>query len=169
MKRELENLVDGFAAGAITRRELIAKLLLLSVAPVVAAGAAAQKAPERIEVAGLDHLALRVSDLARSKRFYMENLSMTVRSESSEGVFLHAGRDWIALFDEKALTSSIPRRSGPGVDHFSFRPSSHHTFEATMAALRARNLNPVSPGDTRRIYFRDPDGIVVQLSPGEMS
>jgi len=169
MQCELESLVSRFEKGAITRRELIARLPALCVVPAAAIALAAPQKQEHIGVAGLDHLASRVTDLARSKRFYMEHLNFAVRSESKDGVFLEAGQNWIALFNESALTTGIPRESRPGVDHFAFRSTSPGGFDATMAALRARNLNPVSPGNTRRIYFRDPDGIVVQLSYEAMS
>lgn len=169
MQNRVEDLVDRYETGSLTRRELIAGLLALSASPGTAIGAPVPQNAERIGVAGLDHIALRVSDLARSKRFYLDHLGVSILSESENNVMLRAGRSWIALFNDMAVTSGIARPPGPGMDHFAFSTSARHSFDALMATLRARNLNPVSPGATRRIYFRDPDGIVVQLSTDGMS
>ena len=38
----------------------------------------------RLKTAGIDHTVLHVKDLARSKKFYMEVLGMTVNHESAQ-------------------------------------------------------------------------------------
>ncbi len=160
MRAVIEGIIREFESRKISRREMVAALTALT-APL--ATSRAQGAPVPIEVAGWDHIALRVTDLARSRRFYMDHLGCTVRSEGAGNVMLNAGENWIALFDGRPLTTSLPRPAGPGVDHIAFR-SVLRGFDERMAALRARNLNPVSPPGTGRVYFRDPDGIVLQLS-----
>ncbi len=51
-----------------------------------------------IKTVGIDHAVLHVTDLARSKRFYIDLLGMTVNHESSWQSFLWCGDQQIALF-----------------------------------------------------------------------
>ncbi len=161
MEHEFDDLVRRYETGQISRRQLLASLA--ACCAVTPAAARAQSSPAKIEVAGWDHIALRVSDVERSKRFYVDHLGCTVRSEATGIAMLNAGQDWVALFDDRPLTTRLPRPAGPGVDHIAFR-SVLRSFDERMTALRARSLNPVSPPGTGRVYFKDPDGIVLQLS-----
>ena len=51
-----------------------------------------------VKTVGIDHTVLHVSDLERSKRFYMDILGMTLRHESSWQAFLWCGSQQVALF-----------------------------------------------------------------------
>jgi catechol 2,3-dioxygenase-like lactoylglutathione lyase family enzyme len=51
-----------------------------------------------IQATGVDHVVLHVSDVQRSKNFYTEILGMTPYREDEGQVFLHAGRQGVALF-----------------------------------------------------------------------
>lgn len=161
MRQATDELVDQFERGALSRRELIAGLLAL--------GASAQRAssgpasPRPIEVSAVDHLALRVSDVERSTRFYAEHFGATVRSRSSSAVFMNLGAQWIALFGPGAASTGFAP-TPPGLDHISFQPTSVRGFEERMQALREHGLDPASPPGSGRVYFRDPDGVILQLS-----
>lgn len=52
----------------------------------------------------------------------------------------------------------------PGVDHISFHSSQHRSLAERIGVLREHGLDPVSPAGSNRVYFRDPDGIILQLS-----
>jgi lactoylglutathione lyase len=71
-----DDLVDRFEKGALSRRELIAGLMALGASSSLAGSDAAPVKP--IELGGVDHVALRVSDVERSARFYAEHLGATV-------------------------------------------------------------------------------------------
>ena len=47
-----------------------------------------------LKTVGIDHTVLHVSDLARSKSFYMDLLGLTVNHESSWQAFLWCGDRW---------------------------------------------------------------------------
>lgn len=163
MVNRLDDLVQRYERGALTRRELIAALAALCAAPGMAhagANAAQEKGP--IEITGLDHVALRVSDVPRSVDFYRQHLGGQVRSQSSNSAFLDMGRNWIALFGQGAVSTGFPP-TPTGVDHVSFR-SAARSFEERFQALKARGLEPSSPPGSGRVYFRDPDGVILQLS-----
>jgi catechol 2,3-dioxygenase-like lactoylglutathione lyase family enzyme len=160
MRQAIDELVDRFEMGTLSRRELIAGLLALGVS---APSGAAPASPKPIEVSGIDHLALRVSDIERSARFYAEHLGATVRSRSASSIFMDVGAQWIALFGPGAVSTGFAP-TPPGVDHFSFRPTSVRSFEERTQALRDHGLDPHSPPDSGRVYFKDPDGVILQLS-----
>jgi catechol 2,3-dioxygenase-like lactoylglutathione lyase family enzyme len=160
MRQAIDDLVGRFERGALTRRELIAGLLALGV-PARAVADPPELKP--IEVSGIDHLALRVTDLDRSARFYAEHLGATVRSRSSSSIFMDVGAQWIALFGPSAESTGFPP-TPTGVDHFSFRPTTVRSFEDRTQALREHGLDPHSPPGSGRVYFKDPDGVILQLS-----
>ena len=116
-----------------------------------------------IPVGGIDHIALRVSDLARSTAFYRDHLGGRIRSQSSNSTFLDVGSQWVALFARGAVSTGY-EATQPGVDHFSFHSSKHRSLAERMGVLRDHGLDPVSPAGSERVYFRDPDGIILQLS-----
>ena len=90
MTAELDRLVRCFERGAISRRELMAGLGALCAATAGPARASAQQpaSPAPIPLSGMDHIALRVSDLARSTAFYRDHLGGRIRSQSPGAVFL---------------------------------------------------------------------------------
>lgn len=164
MQRRLEALVGSYDANAITRRELIGGLLAMCAVPGVARpGEQVTKSLAPIEISGLDHIALRVSDVARSARFYAEHLGATPRSQSANSTFLDIGRNWIALFGPGAVSTGFPPTAS-GVDHFAFHSAKQRSLDERMGVLREHKLNPVSPAGSDRVYFKDPDGIILQLS-----
>jgi hypothetical protein len=50
------------------------------------------------------------------------------------------------------------------VAHARFRPTAARRFEEQTQALRDHGLDPQSPPDSGRVYFKDPDGVILQLS-----
>ena len=138
--------------------------------------------PQPIRVLGLDHVVLRVRDVAASKRFYCDALGCSVERES-EALGLHQLRAGGSLIDLVPIDGALGRSGGaaPGaegrnVDHIALRIE---RFDE--AALRARlSAAGVEPGEVARrfgaegygpsMYVRDPDGNVVELKgPPETS
>jgi len=169
MTAEVERLVCCFERGVISRRELIAGLGTLYAAPTAAAGTVLRTSGPQpgqavpIPVSGMDHIALRVSDLARSTAFYRDRLGGRIRSQSSNSTFLDLGSQWVALFGRGAVSTGYDV-TRPGVDHISFRSPQHRSLAERTGVLRDNGLDPVSPAGSNRVYFRDPDGIILQLS-----
>lgn len=156
MQHEIEGLVDDFAGGRLSRRNLVRHLV--AFAALVGAGGAAGRAgaaesPPTFEAKGIDHVALRVTDVARSRDFYREHLGLQPTSCSASQCFLDCGPDFLALF----------RGETPGLDHYSFAIDGYDPGRA-VDTLRAAGLSPDRRGN--RVYFPDPDGIEVQVSRG---
>ena len=148
-----ERLLDAYASGRLSRREAALRVLGLGLAALGGArlAGAADSAEPTFRTTGLNHLGLRVTDVARSRDFYRDRLGMTVIRDNSPGnCFMRAGEHYMGLF-----------RSGePAVDHFCFTVEGYDADEA-MATLEAAGMAPWREED--RVYFKDPDGLEVQL------
>jgi catechol 2,3-dioxygenase-like lactoylglutathione lyase family enzyme len=128
-----------------------------------------------IEIRGLDHVVLRVSDLERALRFYCDVLGCTPerRLDALGLVQLRAGT---ALIDLVPVDSPLGRHGGPApavtgrnVDHFALQ-----LVRFDEALLRAHlESHGVAPGEVAQrygalgmgpsMYLRDPDGNTVEL------
>ncbi len=149
MHSRIAALVEGFEHGHLTRRQLIAGLTGLVGA---AASARAAQAESTFTATEINHLALSVTDVSRSREFYQKHLGMTLRSDDSpHSVFLNCGSDFLALF----------RADKPQMDHYCYTIEGYDAADA-VARLEAAGLKPRRRSN--RVYFDDPDGLEVQVS-----
>ena len=150
MEQEIQQLVHGFETGRLNRRELIGALIAVSTSAAVTAETRSLAEPT-FRGAGLNHIALSVTDVARSRDFYVRHLGLTVTRDSASSCFMDCGDEFVALF----------RQSTPGLNHYCY---AIRDFDVSACArkLEAAGLPPRVSGN--RIYFDDPDGIEVQLA-----
>lgn len=152
MRRAIESVIDDFESGRISRRQLIAQLTMLTTGLAGSRSSVAQDVPS-FKATGLNHIALRVTHVPRSRDFYVKHLGLAVTRDSPDNCFMTFGDSFVALFKGDA----------GAMDHFCFSVENYNVLEAEKK-LRALGLNPDQPKGTDRIYFNDPDGIKVQLS-----
>jgi glyoxylase I family protein len=128
-----------------------------------------------IEIRRIDHVVLRVRDVAASKRFYCDALGCTVERES-DALGLHQLRAGSSLIDLVPVAGPLGRLGGaePGaegrnLDHVALVLASFDA-DAIRAWLRAHGIDPGDVGDRYgaegmgpSMYIRDPDGNVVEL------
>jgi catechol 2,3-dioxygenase-like lactoylglutathione lyase family enzyme len=113
-----------------------------------------------IQASGIDHIVLHVNDVERAKTFYTDVLGMTVYRENERQVFLHAGRQGVALFKKRDDT---PLTAGNELNHLALSVATG-TYEALKGELEKHGVAVTGrPGEDRCIYFRDPDGHRLQL------
>jgi glyoxylase I family protein len=113
-----------------------------------------------IETTGVDHVVLHVNDVQRAKKFYTEVLGMTPYREDDGQVFLHAGRQGVALFRKDG---GIPLTAGNDLNHLALNVAAG-SYETLKAELEKHGVAVTGrPGEDRCIYFRDPDGHRLQL------
>jgi catechol 2,3-dioxygenase-like lactoylglutathione lyase family enzyme len=112
-----------------------------------------QAAQERTFVAtGLDHIALDVTDVARSRDFYAKHLGLRVIRGDDRALFMGAERDFfLTLF----------RAERPRMHHYCYSIGNYNADEA-MQKLADAGLRPDRTGN--RVYFPDPDGLTVQVT-----
>lgn len=151
MQSEVDALLSSYESGKLSRRQLLAQVAALAAMPSIGRQAGAAST---FQAVGLNHIALSVTDIPRSRDFYVQHLGLTVSRESSSSSFLTCGDNFVALF-----------RSGEaGLNHYCYAIEGYDV-DAAADKLRANNLPPRISGG--RIYFDDPDGIEVQLAaPG---
>ncbi len=144
-------LLNRYESGHVSRRGLIQALAALA-----AAAPAVSAAEPTFKGVGLNHIAVRVTDIPRAKAFYQDLLGLPLLSESQSSCFLKLGDEFLTLF----------KNQNPGLDHYciaieNFKP------DAVMDQLTRKGLKPRRANGTDRIYFRDPDGLEVQLSAAD--
>jgi glyoxylase I family protein len=124
----------------------------------------------KLSANGWSHLGLRVTDLARAKRFYVDTLGCPLVRETESVVFVTVSGMLIALLGADAHT--------PGNDHFDpFRvgldhlalavedPSQLEDLQRDLDAAGVRNNGVEEDPVTHRKYisFYDPDDIAWEL------
>jgi catechol 2,3-dioxygenase-like lactoylglutathione lyase family enzyme len=134
-----------------------------------------QRRPEpSLEVLGLDHLYLAVSDMARSERFYDAVLALLGFRKGDKPI---AGEPHAHYFNRSLQITLRPaRRPGPhdpyapGLHHLCLQLASREQVDEAAAALRALGvevsdprLHPEYNPDYYAAFFADPDGIRLEL------
>lgn len=150
MEGSISRLLECYERGKISRRHLVGGLAALAAG---AASSTAAPSTSTFEGREVNHVALNVTDVARSRDFYTKLLGMPVVSESSNSCFLGLGRNFLALF----------RNSEAGMNHYCISIDDYRVGPVTEE-LRRQGLKPRQPRGTGRVYFDDPDGIEVQLA-----
>ncbi|MCC6857963.1 MAG: VOC family protein [Bryobacterales bacterium] len=150
MERIVSKMLEEYERGTVSRRRLVHSLAALLAAPP------AQPAASTFKGVGLNHIAVRVADIPRSREFYQKHLGLPLISQSETSCFLRLGDEFLTFF----------RNERPGLDHYciaieNFQP------DAVMSTLQRQGLKPRRPAGTDRIYFPDPDGLEVQLSSAD--
>ncbi|MBE7417739.1 MAG: VOC family protein [Ideonella sp.] len=128
-----------------------------------------------LPIRALDHLVLRVRDLARMRRFYCDVLGCTLeREQASIGLLqLRAGASLIDLVPVDGplgrAGGAAPGREGRNLDHFCLRvePFDEAAIR-TQLAHHGVTAGPVesrygAEGEGPSIYLNDPEGNVVEL------
>ena len=119
-----------------------------------------------MKVKKIGHIALRVADEERSKRFYCDVLGFRVSEEDPEhgGVFMTLGDDFhtVDLFPHPdAANASKPAGSQIGLAHMAFQVGTYPELREVYCSLMEHGVavtRAVDHVSQRSIYFADPDG-----------
>ncbi|MGW4643102.1 VOC family protein [Sphaerisporangium sp. NPDC004334] len=122
----------------------------------------------------IGHVGLNVTDLERSKRFYLRLLGLELLKESAEGDRRYAslgrdGRTALTLWQQSE--GRFPTTS-PGLHHLAFQVPDMDAVRRAEATLKEIGVRfaydgPVPHGEGRPsggVFFEDPDGIRVEIS-----
>jgi len=118
-------------------------------------------------IKGMRHIALKVREVARAKKFYQELLGMDVVWEpDAQNVYLSSGADNIALHEISGefAAAAIEKQ----LDHLGFVVETIERVKELESEFVARGVTIVHPFKVHRdgsasFYCADPDGIVIQL------
>jgi catechol 2,3-dioxygenase-like lactoylglutathione lyase family enzyme len=153
MQQLIGKLVERFEQGRIDRRQLIQSLTALAAAARPAVGD-----ESTFRARSLNHIALRVTDIPRSRDFYRKHFGLPVVRENGGSCFLGLGEgNFLALFRNKAA----------GMDHYCIAIDNFDAG-AVVDRLKKEQLEPDRPAGTDRVYFPDPDGLTVQVSSADL-
>jgi catechol 2,3-dioxygenase-like lactoylglutathione lyase family enzyme len=122
-----------------------------------------------MKVIGFDHIVLCVRDVGRTISFYEKALGMQPQQERPGKWSLHFGSNKISLQDA-ILAPDIARETVPGSGNFCVL--TENPVEEVVEALRGMGIEILAGPDERQgatgrllsVYFRDPDGNLVEVS-----
>jgi len=152
----LDTLLSQYEKGSLSRRELLAALSLLVAAPSVLS--ATQGAPSPIgAVKAMNHVTCFVPDVKKSVEFYQSLFGMPILTRQDAGINLSTGNGFFGLYPRAGATAG-------SIDHICFGMENFDA-DAVLKQLADRGIkgNIRLRGDTKELYFTDPDGIRVQL------
>lgn len=122
----------------------------------------------KIRTCGIDHIVLHVADYERSRKFYIELLGFTPFFECEKHGFFRTGDCQIGLFEATGGHAVVGYAE---VDHICLRSAA--TGGELLGALQAYGVQRIPRPEglgwqvtkLEGVYFRDPDGHVLQLLP----
>jgi catechol 2,3-dioxygenase-like lactoylglutathione lyase family enzyme len=154
MENEINQFLQKFEKGHITRRQLIAKLggLVAILSGTSRAFSQNNTNNSTFEATGINHIALRVKDVKSSSDFYIKLLGMKQARNDNSSSFLNFGNNFLALF----------QGGEPEMDHYCYSIKNFDVdqVEKKLQSLGIQNIRR----ESGRIYFTDPDGLTVQLA-----
>jgi catechol 2,3-dioxygenase-like lactoylglutathione lyase family enzyme len=119
----------------------------------------AQSKPRDGHATGFAHMLLKVSDIARSERFYVDLLGFTVRPAKP----LPDGRPFVPFHQGVALTSGGPHEPTQ-IDHIAFTASDVRAISARLKQAGVKFFRDLHDGIYGlTIYIADPDGNMIEL------
>ena len=153
MFEQIDAMVSAFEVGKLTRRDLVARLgvFAAAMAGVGQVDAAEEESSPTFDAKGLNHIALSVTNVSRSRDWYVKHLGLRVSRDGSP-CFLTCGDNFLALFPSKKA----------GMHHYAYTIDNYDPSRA-VKTLKAAGLEPER--HENRVYFPDPDGLTVQVSP----
>ena len=154
MQTFLNKMLDDYESGKISRRSLLAGITGMMLVPKARSGCSA------IRAVSLNHVTIEVSDLARSRDFYTGVMALPVLhdypAETPPSTYLGLGKSFLCIVPGKTV----------GVDHFCLGLPS---YSANSVAKDLKAVGITVEIEDEQVYFRDPDGIRVQLAGADYS
>lgn len=152
MNEELDGLLNQYERGLLTRRQFLAA----STALLAASSALAAPAPIG-KIEQLNHITVFVPDVQKSVQFYQDMFGMTVLTEQKPGVNLAAGNGFLGIYPSQQGAAASFNHICFGMRNFD--------ADATLKQLKDRGLqaNIRMRGETKELYFNDPDNLRIQL------
>lgn len=155
MTEPVDQLLTQYEHGRISRRELLGALAMLTAA--AAAPVPATAAPVG-SVASFNHVSVFVPDVQKSVTFYQDLFGLPVLTRQDPGINLNCGTGFLGIYPLPANATASR------IDHLCLGMPNFDA-DAVLKQLTDRGIkaNIRMRGDTKELYFTDPDGIRVQL------
>ncbi|OFW40914.1 MAG: hypothetical protein A3J29_22705 [Acidobacteria bacterium RIFCSPLOWO2_12_FULL_67_14b] len=157
MSQGLDQLLQQYEIGRLSRRELLGALALLVAAPQAGAAQSAPASPIGA-VKQMNHVSIFVPNVPKSVAFYQGLFGMPLLTRQDPGMNLSTGQGFLGIYPTQGgATAGSINHVCFGLDNFD--------GDAVLKQLTDRGIkgNIRLRGDTKELYFTDPDGIRVQL------
>ncbi|MBM64399.1 MAG: hypothetical protein CL484_15740 [Acidobacteria bacterium] len=167
MNNVIEQLMDRYDRGKMTRRELVLMLsTLVAARPEASSTGQANAAP--IPVTTLNHVTLTVADTQRSVEFYQRVFGLPLVTTQGNETDWSADAVPVLGIGTGRQFVMFTQGANPSVNHYCFGMKD---FDANqiVARLAEHNIDTRvrrradSTPPAEELTFRDPDGIVVQI------
>jgi len=156
MSDNIEGLLSAYERGAFTRRQFVAAVSALLSVPAIGCRHHEAQSAGPFVARGINHVTISVKDLTKSREFYQWLFKFARSEEGGQSYFLGMGSTFLAL-------DALPHVSG--VDHFCIGIDGFD-LNGTKQKLESLSVNATIE-EGRFLYFRDPDGVKVQLSAAD--
>ncbi|MBN3553336.1 VOC family protein [Fictibacillus nanhaiensis] len=122
-----------------------------------------------MNVQGINHITIRVSNIKSSETFYLNVLGAKIVHKGNTDIYLDVGGVWLCLIEMK--DAKPMDKNQIGVDHVAFTVSEEH-FPKAVQLLRERKIKitrgPIKRGGGNTVSFNDPDGNEIEFFTGSL-
>lgn len=163
MEQIIDNLLNDFERGKMSRRQLVQILavgaLAGSATPALSAVPQAA-APRKLKAISVNHFVLAVADYTRTRDFYSDLLGMKISQDTGKQCYLEFGDTLLT-----ARNNSQPDGK-PYVTHVCYTLDNWDE-NAVETELKRRGLQPRTDmgGGSKSFHIKDPDGFDLQVAP----
>ena len=157
MEPIIDDMLDGYEKGRLSRRALVQGLTALAMAAAAPGAKAGEAAASPLKATNVDHVSILTEDLQGSIDFYKSVFGFNELSADKEHKIMRMGPG-------KKIILSLRQQEPYGkVDHFAFRVDGfRENQEAATSFLKGKGLEPKTDWEFG-YHFLDPNGVVVQL------
>ncbi len=158
MEKIIDNLINDFEQGKMSRRQLI-QTLTVAAASAVAIPALGADAPRKLAASNINHISYGVADYGKSRDFYSDLLGMKVTHDDGKQAFLEFGNTILLVRKTRQPDNK------PYVDHICYTIDNWDE-NAVEAELRRRGHEPRADmgGGSKSFHIKDPDGFDLQVA-----
>ena len=156
------SLLGKYEQGKLSRRRFIEAASIVAATAAYAPAALAVAPPAPIVPVSVNHIAISVSDLKRSKDWYTRILKLKVVQENDHFALLQFGNTQLVM---RSPTKDRPPTVPGTISHFMFGVSPYDEA-ALFQTLKDQGFTPRK--DLESALIRDPDNLLVQIGDEKM-
>jgi len=156
------NLLGKYEQGKLSRRQFIEAASIVAAAAAYAPAALAAEPPAPIVPVSVNHIAVGVSDLKRSKEWYTRIFKLKVIQENDTFALLQFGNTQVVM---RSPTKERPATVPGTINRFMFGVAPYDEA-ALFQTLKAQGFDPKKDLDSALI--RDPDNLLVQVGDAKL-
>jgi len=161
MEHVINNLLQDFERGKMSRRQLIQSLAMAATAAAAAGGTAAASVADEgkgFEAIAVNHISYQVKDYTKTRDFYTSLLGMKAVQDNGRQCYLTFGDHGTWLLPRNAREGN----ETPKVDHIAYTIKNWDQ-KKVEAELKRRGLE-AREDTVNSFHVKDPDGFDLQIS-----